>query len=128
MVKADVIQRLRELALDPDEYWLITGGAMVLYGLRAETGDIDLGCSKKLADQLEEQGHPTTLCENGTRKITIGDDVEIFEDWLYDSIVEVEGFPLISLKGLIEMKRSIGREKDFNDIRRIENFLNSQPI
>jgi len=45
------------LEFDKKDYRLITGGAMVLYGLRAETGDIDLGCTKEMADALEAGGH-----------------------------------------------------------------------
>lgn len=41
--KKQIIARLEELHLDDTKYWLITGGAMVLYGLREQTSDIDLG-------------------------------------------------------------------------------------
>lgn len=96
---------------------------MVLYGIREETQDIDLGCTKKLADILEQHGYPVELLPDGTRKITCGIDVEIFENWLYDSIHTIEGIPVISLNGLIEMKKHLGREKDLHDIQLIQNFL-----
>ena len=38
--------------------WMITGSAMVLYGIREQTHDIDLGCTKQLADRLEAEGCP----------------------------------------------------------------------
>lgn len=122
MNKNDVIQRLNELNFDKKEYWLITGGAMVLYGIREETGDIDLGCTTKMADELQKQGCSVSVMDNGMRKIAYADDVEIFENWLCGEITEQEGFPVLSLNGLIEMKRQIGREKDFRDIALIEQF------
>ena len=125
MRKTEIIQRLEELNFDPNQYWVITGGAMVLYGIREETGDVALGCTSDLADTLEAQGYPVSVQQDGTRKLTIGEDVEIFENWLYDSVQLVEGFPVISLEGLVEMKQHLGREKDFRDIRLIERYLSA---
>lgn len=126
MDKNDIIARLENLNLDKTQYWVITGGAMVLYGLRERTHDIDLGCSIELADTLENQGHQTIIMEDGTRKIILEEDIEIFENWLYGEVVTLAGLPVISLSGLIEMKRALGREKDFRDIALIEDFLKEQ--
>lgn len=123
MVKEDIIKRLMDLNFPITDYWLITGGAMVLYGLRDATNDIDLGCSKSLADMLEKNGFTTTRLSDGTRKITIADDIEIFEDWIFDKAEIREGISVISLKGLLEMKKSLGREKDLKDIELIEATL-----
>lgn len=122
MKKSDILRRLQELDFDPTQYWLITGAAMVLYGIRAETGDIDMGCTTALADLLEARGYPTVKRADGNRRITIGDDVEIFENWLYDKVECYENIPLLSPQGLIEMKRFLGREKDLRDIALIEDW------
>lgn len=122
MKKSDILRRLQELDFDPTQYWLITGAAMVLYGIRAETGDIDMGCTTALADLLEARGYPTVKRADGSRKITIEDDVEIFENWLYDKVECYENIPLLSPQGLIEMKRFLGREKDLRDIALIEDW------
>ena len=123
MNRDELLRRLNELPFSKEDYWLITGGAMVLYGIRAETGDIDLGCTRKLAAELEANGYPVTVMPDGSKKICLSDDVEIFEEWLYDEAEILEGIPVISLKGLIEMKRSIGREKDLRDIQLIEEYI-----
>lgn len=123
MEKADIIRRLNALGLDKSQYWVLTGSAMVLYGLRERTHDIDLGCTQALADELERQGFPITRNPDGSRKFMIGQDVEIFENWLYDGVEMLDGVPVISLKGLLEMKHGLGREKDQRDIRLIEAFL-----
>ena len=96
---------------------------MVLYGLREETGDIDLGCRSELADELERQGCPVTRMSDGTRKIQFEAGIELFENWLYDRVEYVEGIPVISLRGLLAMKRALGREKDQADIKRMEDFI-----
>lgn len=92
---------------------------MVLYGLRKQTSDIDLGCTSELADYLQEKGFPVEQLPDGTRKIVVAEDVEIFENWLEDRVERFEGIPVISIQGLIWMKRALGREKDFRDIQLI---------
>lgn len=122
MNKQDIINRLKEFPYSKDEYWVITGSAMVLYGIRELTHDIDMGCSSKMADQLEKDGYVPTLTESGNRKFVIGDEIEIFENWKYGSIERIDGIPVLSLDGLIEMKKSLSREKDYRDIALIEEF------
>ena len=53
LTKADILRSLAHPALDPARYWLTAGGAMVLYGLREATRDIDIGCEPSLAAELE---------------------------------------------------------------------------
>lgn len=122
MKKQDIIDRLNKLGLDKNEYWVITGSAMVMYGLREETEDIDIGCSKKLADALEKQ-YGSKIQADGTRKIIIDNDIEIFENWIYDEVNDVRGIPVVSLTGLYQMKHSLGRDKDFKDIALIDAYL-----
>lgn len=123
MNRPKLLERLKTLEFDKKDYWLITGGAMVLYELRAETGDIDLGCTREMADALEASGLTPTILKDGTRKFLFGVDIEIFEEWLYDRVELVEGVPVISLNGLLAMKKTLGREKDLRDARLIEERM-----
>ena len=123
MNKQDIINRLNKFPYSKDEYWVITGSAMVLYGIRDITHDIDMGCSSIMADQLEKDGYVPTLTESGNRKFKIGEDIEIFENWKFDSTTRIDDIPVISLKGLIEMKEDLGREKDYRDILLIKDFM-----
>lgn len=124
MTRADILERLRALDWPADEYWLVAGGAMVLYGLRPETHDLDLGCTTARADALEAAGVPFEEMPDGSgRRFTVSGDVEVFENWLMDRVELVDGVPVVSLQGLREMKRALGREKDLKDIARIDAFL-----
>lgn len=123
MNKADIVKALGAFPYDPSEYWLITGGAMVLYGIREETSDIDLGCTGKLADRLEADGYLHAVMANGKRWFKVGGAIELFEDWLCDTTTLVDGIPVISIRGLVDMKRGLGREKDIRDVERIEEYL-----
>ena len=123
MDKTQMLEKLARMGLPLTEYWLVAGGAMVLYGLRETTEDIDLGCTARLADELERRGCLTVRLEDGTRKISLGSECELFEDWLYDRVEMVEGVPVISLRGLLAMKQVLGREKDRADIEKIRMRL-----
>ena len=123
MNRTEIIERLSVFPYDASEYWLITGGAMVLYGIREETSDIDLGCTARLADRLEADGYLHAVRANGKRWFKVGSDIELFEDWLYDTITLADGIPVISIQGLIDMKRGLGREKDTRDVELIEKYL-----
>ena len=126
MNKQEIIQKIQALGFPEEDYWLVTGGAMVLYGIRNETHDIDLGCSRKLADRLEAEGYLTKRYPDGTRKFEMPDDIELFEDWLFDRVDTIDGVPVISIKGLIMMKESLGRAKDMSDLALIRVFLAHQ--
>ena len=53
-------------------------------------------------------------------------DIELFEDWLFDRVDTIDGVPVISIKGLIMMKESLGRAKDMSDLALIRVFLAHQ--
>ena len=118
--KFSLLQQLRELPFSEEEYWVVAGGAMVLHGIRPQTHDIDLGCSTRLADKLEQQGYAVSRCEDGTRKISYSEHVEIFENWIEGAVEIISGVPVVCMDGLIRMKKKLGREKDWADIALIE--------
>ncbi len=128
MNKAEILEQLDRFPYDRGEYWVITGAAMVLCGIRGQTADIDLGCTAQMADQLEADGCLYRRTSDGKRWFKYGPSLEIFEDWLVGSLVSAEGFQLISPEGLLEMKRELGREKDLKDIELIRQFMKNQQI
>lgn len=121
--KEDIINKLNTRLFWGKDYWVITGAAMVLYGIKEETKDIDLGAGAQFIDELISLGYSYSFNKDGTRKVSF-EEFEIFEDWIYDTKTLVEGIPVITLKGLIKMKRYLGREKDIIEIKKIEKFIN----
>ena len=123
MKKPEILAKLRALPYDPGEYWLVAGAAMVLHGLREECADLDLGCTPTLADALEAKGCPFRLTQDGNRWFRPGGDIELFENWLCDTVEIIDGVPVVSLPGLLTMKERLGREKDRKDIELIRKSL-----
>ena len=126
--KQSLPQWLKELSFPEKEYWVVAGAAMVLHGLRPQTHDIDLGCSILLADKLEQQGYCVSHCEDGTRKIVYSEDIEIFENWIEGKVEIINGVPVVSVDGLIQMKKKLGRDKDLADIALIEKVRKTNQL
>ncbi len=124
MNRDDVFAELKNLSFDTKEYWVTSGAALVIYGIKAETKDIDLGCTSRLADELQHVGYYTEVLINGTRRIQLSDSVEIFENWIEDNVVTIDGIPVVSVEGIILMKEKLGRDKDLRDICLIKEWLN----
>ena len=55
MDKSYFIQRLNSLELPVGEYYILSSGSMLLYGLREIAGDLDLCVSNELFEQLKKK-------------------------------------------------------------------------
>ncbi len=119
MKAEDIRRRLAELDLDTNEYRINAGGAMVLYGLREETHDLDIWCTKKLGDALAQRCEAQTL-PDGTRRFVPAPDVEIYENMLPGKTVFLNGIPVAPLEDVLALKRRLNREKDQRDIAVLE--------
>lgn len=115
----DIRQTLAELALDTNEYRINAGGAMALYGLREETHDLDIWCTKKLGDVLAQRCAFETM-PDGTRRFVPAPDVEIYENMLPGETVFLNGIPVAPLEDVLALKRQLNREKDRRDIAVLE--------
>ena len=123
--KETIKENVSALPLKPEDYCVITGTALVMHGIKEETKDIDISCTKEAFKVLAAQGYPI---KQGAfaRKVIFSEDVEIFEDWHRGDITMIEEVPVASLESVIVMKKQLGREKDLADIAKIEAHLTQQ--
>lgn len=123
--KEKIIERLAALPFEPKDYCVITGTALVMHGVKAETKDIDMSCSKQAFQALQDQGF---LVKKGAyaRKVIYDEDIEIFEEWHKGAVTMIDGISVASLESVIQMKKQLGREKDQLDIARIQRFLSRE--
>lgn len=104
--------------------WLTSGAALVLYGVKKATRDIDIICTRAMAGRLEAQGVPCRRDGlDNTRIFAVNELVEVLEDWATEEVVEVEGLRTASLLSIRAQKAALGREKDLADIVLIDRFL-----
>ena len=123
MNRNDIIGKMADFRFDTSEYLISTGAAMVLHGIRPLTHDIDIGCSQKLWDELVSLGYEVISLPGGGEKLRFSDDIELSKFLFRGNSVTIDSLPVADLQSIIEMKRALGREKDFRDIALIEKFM-----
>lgn len=107
--------------------WLTSGAALVLYGVKETTRDVDIICTRQLADRLEAQGVPFRRDGlDGTRIFAVNENVEVLEDWETEAVTEAEGLRAASLPSIRRQKEALGRDKDWADIALIDAFINRE--
>lgn len=124
LVKIDIIDICNSLNLNPDEYCLGFGGALVLYGIKDSTVDIDINVTNTLFNKLSQiykvdyaMFNEPYICIDGIVDIFIGNNI--------DSKTYIEGIPVFTLQEIIEAKKRLGRPKDIEDIKCIEEFISN---
>ncbi len=126
MKKEEFLRKLDELNLDKNRYCIISGGVMLLYGLKETTNDIDLRMSLEYFEELKsrfnfkESSKYPFLYE-------LGEDVEISVKDFDKSIIKiVDGYPVESLEQQLDWMIKNKREKDKEKIIIIQNYLKNK--
>ncbi|MDQ5983615.1 MAG: hypothetical protein RUMPE_00639 [Eubacteriales bacterium SKADARSKE-1] len=77
MNKIQMISLLENLDLPEDDYYILSGGCLLLYGIREEAQDLDLCVSSKLFNQLKKEYNIDEKSKNPVGFYKLMDDVEI---------------------------------------------------
>ena len=120
----DVLRIARGLSFMGEDCWLTSGASLVLFGVKDSTRDVDVICTRALADRLEARGVPFRRDGlDNTRIFAFNSLVEVLEDWDTQEIVEEAGLRTASLLSVRAQKAALGREKDLADMALIDAFL-----
>ena len=122
--KTDIIEQIKSLGLPVSGYWLVTGTAMVMHGIKLETKDIDMGCTTEVFEALIPKAARLRVDDDGSRSLELNEVVEVFENWNVDGIDMLDGIPTADIPSIIKHKQELGREKDRKDLEQIKTFLN----
>jgi hypothetical protein len=123
--KEQILDKLKNLNFPDEDYCVMTGAALVLYGVRQETADIDIGCTPKLFEMLLQSGFEV-MQEKSYKGITIDGCIEIFENWMPEKRAFVYGIPVADILDIRKYKEQLGRDKDLRDIELIDRFLEKE--
>lgn len=115
-----ILHIVQQLDFPREHVWLLTGAALVVYGIKDHTRDIDIGCTHEFFEThcLTYPGQKTWA--DGMRSCEILPYVEMFEACAVQRVVLTHGIPLASLEDIIRHKRQLGRPKDIRDIALIK--------
>ena len=121
MNRQEFIKRLEELDLPRSEFLILSGGSLLLRGLRESTADMDVCVSEKLAADLDLEHCPQD--EDGC--FSPFPDVQMKADMAGRAYDIVEGYKCQTLEDILAKKREWNRPKDQKDIAVIEDYLRS---
>lgn len=123
LYKEDIIKILKEMNLTLNQYWITSGAALVIHGVKDTTRDIDLGCTTELVEAFLKKGCKCKVVEDNSRIVEVNDNIEILENWFVEKIEFIEGLPVGTLESIKKQKAELGREKDMKDIKLIDEFI-----
>ena len=126
MNKEEYLSKLDELNLDKDNYCIISGGSMLLYGLKETTADIDIKVLPSYFEKIKER-----LSFKKSPKFSylyeLSEDIEVAVlEFNKENINFVDGYPVESLELQLEWMIKNNREKDKDSIIKIKEYLESK--
>ena len=123
--KQAILMKLDELRYPKEQFWVCSGAALVLFGVKKYTCDIDLGVTSELFENLLQQGFSFHYSQqDGTRIMNLGQKIEALENWgLTSDKVLLHGVQVEALASIRKQKEELAREKDLQDISLIDQFL-----
>ena len=118
MNKKEIINYLKKYNFNPKKYIVISGAAMVLYGFKDDTPDIDIAVTKEYKKELLKNYN--CVLENVETDSYMIDDVINFGENFYKRRREyIEGFPVMKPMDIVDLKRKLNRAKDKKDLKLI---------
>ena len=122
MNKKELLKLLDSLNLPTNEYYILSSGSMLLYGLREHV--LDLCVSNELFEQLKEKYNLNEKDKNDCGFYHILKDVEIVPNSKENFKMEYKnGYPVESLKNILAFKEKRNAPKDKKDIEIIKRYL-----
>lgn len=135
MDRTQILSRLASLELPPSHYLLHSSAALVLRGVLPDANDLDIvatGPAWEAALALVAAGSATVDRGTHDTRVSVGDDVEIYDGWLGEPAAAVvsraelvTGVPCASLADIVSMKRRLDRPKDREHLALIARFMAS---
>lgn len=129
MNKTDLVKHyhafIQTTDIDPEDARVDAGGALLLWGLRTQTGDIDLTVSPFVYDALVLQhALVTKTIEGGSGELAVWNEVIDLHPGDTTEGAFVDGVWVATPASVLAFKREMNREKDQADIQRLIEYLN----
>ena len=121
MNKNELLKLVDSLNMPKTEYYILSSGSLLLYGLREKAGDLDLCVSNELFDKLKKP--------NECGFYQISKDIEIIPSNKDDFKMTIkDNYPVEDLKTILKFKQERNTPKDQKDIENIIKYLENNKI
>lgn len=130
MNKNEIIEILKKYNFDTNEYMVISSASLVIQGLKETTKDITIAVSENYYNYLINNFDVEFEKENLGVKVYYINRVINFSTNYYnrDEVIMYEGLPIQSLEGIRNLKVSLNRSNDIEDINLIDKYLYLNPL
>lgn len=127
----DIFERVKKLDFPLGKYVVVGGGILEALGLR-NTNDVDVVVMPELLGKIRESKKYKEEIKWGQLFLT-GDKIDIGTklDWeSYPTKIKeaiktafvINGVPFLNIEETIKFKKALGRQKDFKDIKLLEEY------
>lgn len=121
MNKEELMELIRSLKIDKEEFWILSSGALVIRGIYPDAGDLDIAVTEKGLQQLKENYN---LIEKANGWYIVNDKVECIldtkEPWKIEKFGE---YYLQSIEKYYEFLKESNRDKDKARIPLVEEYM-----
>jgi hypothetical protein len=127
------LENIKKLKLPKRQFVIVSSGSLAVRGIR-EAKDVDMIVTPKLWDALSKK-YPV-INKGGFDRLDVGNDIEVLgpgSSFANSSVVPIEviftqadifdEMKFINLNHLKKIKEKLGREKDLEDIKLIDEYL-----
>lgn len=124
MNKEELMEVIRSLKIDKEEFWILSSGALVIRGIYPDAGDLDIAVTEKGLQQLKENYN---LIEKANGWYIVNDKVECVldtkEPWKIEKFGE---YYLQSIEKYYEFLKESNRDKDKARIPLVEEYMKNR--
>lgn len=127
MNKEQLLNLVDSLGLPEEEYYILSSGCLLLYGLREQAEDLDLCVSNELFNDMIIKFNIDLSSKNDCGFYRLNDLIEVVVNDKQTFNREFkDGYPVESLQSILDYKIIRNDPKDQADIVNIQNYLNNQ--
>lgn len=122
MNKEELIEYIESLNLPTEEFYILSSGCLVLYGLRDVAGDLDICVTPKLGKELMERYGIENNSSNQNNFYHVDDKFEfvINEKLVFDKLGK---YQVQKLEDILKFKKARQKKRDMEDVAKIEEYL-----
>ena len=136
--RLQIVGILKKLGIDRDKMAVFGSGALCVRGLR-DFHDLDLIVARDVFEEYRKD-HKVIVVGSGDECIKLlfdGMEVEIFYGWkpgewdikeLIENADIIDGYRFVKLEEVVKWKKIKGREKDWQDVKLIEEYWKNEEM
>lgn len=111
--KEKLLKLVESFKIPKDEYYILGGGSLVMFGIKDRTADLDLCVSEELFAKLKEEYNLAEKDKNECGFYHISDIIEVIHNHKDElTCEEIEGYQVEELKRILEFKKKRNAPKD----------------